>query len=55
VVKAWWDLGDELLVKYNHFRIYDPEKRRSGPLQVPDWWNKAVVEQDGLTPLKRER
>jgi dipeptidase len=55
VIKAWWDLGDELLVKYNHFRIYDPEKRRSGPLQVPDWWNKAVVEQDGLTPLKRER
>jgi dipeptidase len=51
VVDAWWKLGDDLLVKYNHFRIYDPVTRRPGRIQTPDWWNKAVVEVDGLEPL----
>ena len=51
VVKAWWDLGDFLLVKFNHFRLYDPEKRRTGRLQLPEWWNKAVVEMDKLEPM----
>jgi dipeptidase len=44
VVKAWWDLGDRLLVKYNHLTFYDTEKRtrdRSKPT-YPDWWKKAV-------------
>ena len=54
VIDAWWDLGNNLLVKYNHFRIYDAEKRRSGPLDVPEWWKKAVIEHDGLKPLKKE-
>jgi dipeptidase len=51
VVDAWWKLGDDLLVKYNHFRIYDTETRRPGRVQSPDWWNRAVVEQDKLTPI----
>jgi dipeptidase len=51
VVDAWWELGDDLLVKYNHFRIYDPETRRPGRIQTPDWWNKAVVELDKLEPV----
>jgi dipeptidase len=51
VVDAWWKLGDDLLVKYNHFRIYDTETRRPGRVQTPDWWNRAVVEQDKLTPV----
>jgi len=51
VVDAWWKLGDDLLVKYNHLRIYDPETRRPGRIQTPDWWNKAVVVQDKLTPI----
>jgi dipeptidase len=51
VVDAWWKLGDDLLVKYNHFRIYNTETRRPGRIQTPDWWNKAVVEQDKLTPV----
>jgi len=50
-VDAWWKLGDDLLVKYNHFRIYNTETRRPGRIQTPDWWNKAVVEQDKLTPV----
>jgi len=44
VVNAWWELGDLLLVKYNHFGFYDSEKRtrdRSKPT-YPDWWKKIV-------------
>jgi dipeptidase len=43
VVAAWWDLGDALLVKYNHFGFYDAAKRARGrvPLGGP-LWNKAV-------------
>lgn len=51
VVDAWWKLGDDLLVKYNHLRIYDPVSRRAGRIQTPDWWNKAVIEQDKLEPI----
>jgi dipeptidase len=44
VVKAWWNLGDQLLVKYNHLYYYDIEKRtyqRRFPT-YPDTWQKAV-------------
>jgi hypothetical protein len=53
VVDAWWKLGAYLLVKYNHLRIYDPETRRAGRIQTPDWWNRAVIEQDKLEPVSR--
>jgi dipeptidase len=43
VVAAWWDLGDKLLVKYNHLGSYDPEKRSRGRGKpAPDLWRKAV-------------
>lgn len=51
VVNAWWELGDALLVKYNHFRIYNPETREAGRVETPEWWNRAVIEQDKLIPL----
>jgi dipeptidase len=51
IVDAWWELGDNLLVKYNHLRIYDSETRQVGRVQTPEWWNKAVVEQEKLTPV----
>lgn len=51
VVNAWWELGDALLVKYNHFRIYNPETREAGRVETPEWWNRAVIEQDKLMPL----
>jgi dipeptidase len=44
VVNAWWNLGDQLLVKYNHLGYYESEKRtrdRSRPA-FPGWWQKAV-------------
>jgi len=50
-VDGWWKLGDRLLVKYNHFGIYDTEKRRPGRVQSPEWWNRAVIENDKLIPL----
>jgi dipeptidase len=56
VVDAWWKLGDDLWLKYNHLAVYDAEKRRSGriPTANPDWWNKAVRAFDVLSePEKR--
>ena len=53
VVNAWWELGNQLLVKYNHFRIYDPKTRRPGRIQTPEWWNRAVVEYDKLIPQEK--
>lgn len=52
VVNAWWELGDRLLVKYNHFRIYDSKTRRAGRVTPPAWWHKAVVEYDKLEPAQ---
>jgi dipeptidase len=51
VVDAWWKLGDDLWVRYNHLALYDAEKRRSGriPAANPDWWNKAVRAFDVLS------
>ena len=57
VVNAWWELGDRLFVKYNHFGTYNPEKRareRSKAFSAPDWWKKAIKVYDILLePLQR--
>ena len=51
VVDAWWRLGDDLWVKYNHVMLYNAGKRQSGriPTANPDWWNRAVRAHDVLT------
>ena len=51
VVDAWWKLGDDLWVKYNHLALYDAKRRQSGRISTanPDWWNKAVRAHDVLT------
>jgi len=43
-------LGDRLLVRYNHFGSYDPEKRTTGRIKTanPSWWQKAVKAFDVL-------
>jgi dipeptidase len=44
VVKAWWKLGDDLLVKYNHLGYYDAAKRtreRGKPRPI-SLWDRAV-------------
>jgi dipeptidase len=51
VIKAWWKLGDDLLVKYNHLGFYEPANRsrdRSKPQAVP-LWERAVKMVDVLT------
>ena len=53
VLDAWWKLGDDLLVKYNHFRIYDPEKRTARSLTIPEGWKEAVIKYDKLEPLNK--
>jgi len=50
IVNAWWQLGDDLLVKYNHLRIYNSKTRRIRRLQYPDAWKKALIEQENLIP-----
>ena len=35
VVAAWWDLGDRLLVKYNHFGFYDSENGPAAAARPP--------------------
>jgi dipeptidase len=44
VVAAWWKLGDDLLVKYNHLSAYDAPKRGRvrGKPDYGDWWKRAV-------------
>ncbi len=50
VVAAWWDLGDKLLVKYNHFGFYDSDKRVRQRVQpYGDLWNRAVRATDAWT------
>jgi dipeptidase len=56
VVAAWWDLGDELLVKYNHFGFYDSEKRNRGrPKPATSIWQKAVRMTDVLADLEERK
>ena len=53
VIDAWWELGDRLLVKYNHFRIYDSEQRKVRRLSFPEGWIKALVTHEKLEPAGR--
>jgi dipeptidase len=55
VVDAWWKLGDDLLVKYNHLTIYNKETRESSRIGYPEWWLKLLVEFDKLVPLDSRR
>jgi dipeptidase len=55
VVKAWWKLGDDLLVKFNHLGNYDAEKRSSSRLQYPEWWLRLLIEYDKKVPMESQR
>ena len=48
VIDAWWELGDRLLVKYNHLSIYDAEKRKRSNLPYPEWWLKEIIKYHSL-------
>ena len=52
VIEAWWELGDQLLVKYNHLSIYDTKIRRRSNLPYPEWWVEEIVKYHKLQPRK---
>ena len=50
VIDAWWELGDQLLVKYNHLWLYDIKTRKTNKLEFPEWWLRELVKYDKLEP-----
>jgi dipeptidase len=54
VINAWWELGDQLLVKYNHLWIYDVETRKRLPLKFPDWYLKELIKYNKLVPEEKK-
>jgi len=50
VIDAWWELGNQLLVKYNHLWIYDTKTRKRIRLEHPEWWLKELVKYNQLKP-----
>lgn len=50
VVDAWWELGNQLLVKYNHLWVYDTVERRTRRLEYPEWFLRLLIEYDKLEP-----
>ncbi len=55
VIDAWWKLGDDLLVKYNHLWVYDAKTRKRNALTFPDWWLKLLVEYNKLQPTTPDK
>jgi dipeptidase len=50
VIDAWWELGDFLLVKYNHLWIYDTRERKRNRMEYPEWWLRELVKYNQLEP-----
>ena len=50
VIRAWWDLGDELLVRYNKLWHYNIEERKREAITYPDWWLKELIRYNNLKP-----
>jgi dipeptidase len=50
VIRAWWKLGDDLLVKYNKLWIYKAKNRKWLPLIFPDWYLKELIRYNQLVP-----
>ncbi|MFC2157915.1 dipeptidase [Acidobacteriota bacterium] len=55
LIKAWWDLGDQLLVKYNHFRVYDTENRTVKSIAPSEEWRRTIVLKEKLKPAQKRR
>ncbi|MGB9004504.1 MAG: C69 family dipeptidase [Candidatus Aminicenantales bacterium] len=54
VVSAWWQLGDQLLVKYNKLWVYDSAARKRNPLKFPEWYLKELVRDNQLVPEEKK-
>jgi dipeptidase len=55
VINAWWELGDKLLVKYDHLWIYDAQTRKRQALKLPDWYLKLLIDYNKLAPQPQEK
>jgi dipeptidase len=55
VVNAWWDLGTQILVKYNHLWIYDAKTRKQSLLPYPEGYLRALVEYNKLKPVEEKK
>ena len=55
VINAWWKLGDDLLVKFNHLWIYDVKTRKQSLLPFPEWYLRALVEYNKLKPQEEKK
>jgi dipeptidase len=55
VVDAWWELGDLIMVKYNHIWLYDIKLRKKEILHLPEWYKRILVEHDKLVPQPEEK
>jgi dipeptidase len=55
VVNAWWDLGTQLLVKYNHLWIYDAKTRKQSLLPYPEGYLRALLEYNKLKPVEEKK
>ncbi|MGB3863915.1 MAG: C69 family dipeptidase [Candidatus Aminicenantaceae bacterium] len=54
VINAWWEMGDQLLVRYNHLWIYDAKTRKRLPLKFPDWYLKELIKYNQLVPEEKK-
>jgi len=54
VINAWWELGNQLLVKYNHLWIYDVKTRKRLPLNFPDWYLEELIKYNKLVPQENK-
>lgn len=54
VIDAWWELGDRLLVEYNHLWYYNIKERKRESLKYPDWWLKELVKYNNLKPVEEK-
>ncbi len=54
VVNAWWELGDRLLVEYNHLWHYNIEDRGREALTYPDWWLEELIRYNNLKPVEEK-
>jgi dipeptidase len=55
VIDAWWKLGDDILVRYNHLYLYNAKERTRTLLKWPDWWLRILIEQDKLKPKQEKK
>ena len=55
VINAWWDLGNELLVRFNKLWKYNIQERKREPIKYPDWWLKELIRYNKLKPQPEEK